>query len=112
MDRRKTTVAGLVLIWVGGLSLRGAAFGQLTAPALPWLSPFISIWALVGLSVLWWALNGVNVVKQWNRRPTLFLGGTYWKTKGPGVCFLEPITITSLRDVPVQDVVDKYAHPH
>lgn len=50
-------------------------------------------------------------MKQWNRRPVLFLGGTYWKTKGPGLCFIPPIAFTSLADIPVQDVVDKFTAP-
>lgn len=110
MDRRFLTVVGLALLWGVGFFLRGTAFAP-GAPAIALLAPLTSTWSLIALSVLWWALNGINVVKQWNRRPTLLLGGTYWKTKGPGLCFIEPITITSLHDIPVQDVVDKFTAP-
>ena len=112
MDSRAITVIGLVAIWVGGWFLQGiVATVPPGVPGISLLKTLISPWGQIALSFLWWGINGVNVVKQWNRRPTLLLGGTYWKTKGPGLCFIPPIAITSLRDVPVQDVVDKFTAP-
>ena len=112
MDSRSSTVIGLVAIWVGGWFLQGiVATVPPDVPGISLLKSLISPWGQIALSLLWWGINGVNVVKQWNRRPTLLLGGTYWKTKGPGLCFIPPIAITSLRDVPVQDVVDKFTAP-
>jgi regulator of protease activity HflC (stomatin/prohibitin superfamily) len=108
MNRRFMTIVGVVIIWVATWSLGTtglpAPSGRGTPLQLPIILP-------VALSLLWWVLNGINVVRQWERRPTLFLGGTYWRTKGPGLCFIEPITVTSLYDVPVQDVVDKFTAP-
>ena len=83
----------------------------------------LSLWALAGLSyfvhapifgilqvffltVVLYGLAGINVIKQWLRRPVLFFGGKYSGTYGPGIVWIEPISLWPLRfDVPVQDIV-------
>lgn len=107
MDRRTMTVAGIVGIWVLTFVLK-SSWLDLVGPR----SGFdIPLYVPLLLSVIWWAINSINVVRQWNRRPVLLFGGNYSGTKGPGVCFIEPLSMTTLPDVPVQDVVEDFVAP-
>lgn len=54
--------------------------------------------------ILWYIGLGINIIKEWERRPVLFLGK--WKNSyGPGFVFIDPLFHNILPDIPVQDVV-------
>jgi len=60
---------------------------------------------LLGLGVLY-LLGGINVVREWQRRPIL-LFGRYVKTIGPGLAWVDPLFHRRLDDVAVRDVVNE-----
>jgi regulator of protease activity HflC (stomatin/prohibitin superfamily) len=62
------------------------------------------LWILIG--VLWYVVNWINIVNEWNRRPVMFFG-RYVKTLEPGISLVEPLTHRTLSDVNVQDTVVK-----
>lgn len=67
---------------------------------------FLGFWAGVVITFVLYGLAGINVIKEWLRRPVLFFGGKYSGTYGPGIVWIEPISLWPLRyDVPVQDIV-------
>lgn len=76
-------------------------------PLLRWLFNFsldIS-WLTYGLGcVAIYIGSGINVVKQWNRRPVMRLG-KYTETLGPGVKWVDPILCSMLPDLSIQDYV-------
>jgi regulator of protease activity HflC (stomatin/prohibitin superfamily) len=69
-------------------------------PGLPELGLFVYLGGLV----LLYAVAGINMVKEWMRRPiTLF--GRYDRTVGPGLVWVDPIFHRRLGDVSVRDWV-------
>lgn len=68
-------------------------------------SPLTPPFFLLGFAVIY-VLSGINVIKEWERRPVL-LFGKYAKTAGPGLEWIEPAVHTLLDDVSVQDTVEE-----
>ncbi|HEV3076098.1 MAG TPA: SPFH domain-containing protein [Thermoanaerobaculia bacterium] len=60
---------------------------------------------LLGLAILY-LLGGINVVREWERRPIMLLG-RYVRTIGPGLEWVDPIFHRGLDDVSVRDVVNE-----
>jgi len=60
---------------------------------------------LLGLAILY-LLAGINVVREWERRPIMLLG-RYVRTIGPGLEWVDPIFHRGLDDVSVRDVVNE-----
>ena len=60
---------------------------------------------LLGLA-LFYLLGGINVVREWERRP-IMLFGRYVRTIGPGLDWVDPIFHRPLDDVAVRDVVNE-----
>ncbi|MBI4991782.1 MAG: SPFH domain-containing protein [Candidatus Harrisonbacteria bacterium] len=67
---------------------------------MPWMNVYVWL-AGVALS---YALSGINIVNEWDRRPVL-LFGRYIKTIGPGLCWVDPAFHRVLEDVSVQDMI-------
>lgn len=78
----------------------GLEYGEVIKYSPLTLFPFF-----IGLAVIY-VLSGINIVKEWERRPVL-LFGKYAKTAGPGFDWIEPAIHTILDDVLVQDVVEE-----
>jgi regulator of protease activity HflC (stomatin/prohibitin superfamily) len=60
---------------------------------------------LIGLALVY-AFSGINIVKEWLRRPIL-LFGRYMRTVGPGPAWVDPIFHRALGDVSVRDQVNE-----
>jgi regulator of protease activity HflC (stomatin/prohibitin superfamily) len=60
---------------------------------------------VLGLAFLY-LLGGINVVREWERRP-IMLFGRYVNTIGPGLAWVDPIFHRRLDDVAVRDVVNE-----
>jgi len=58
---------------------------------------------LVAFLGLCWALAGLHIINEWERRPVLRLG-RYVRTAGPGPVWVEPILHTVLSAISIQDV--------
>jgi regulator of protease activity HflC (stomatin/prohibitin superfamily) len=90
-----------VIVWTAlGLVLHSiAASGGTTLPAIG-LAGY-----LAGLALIY-VVCGINVVREWLRRPVL-LFGRYVNTIGPGLAWVDPIFHRCLNDVAVRDVVNE-----
>src|SRR5215471_12978603 len=66
-------------------------------------APWVDVTWLVGTLLLCWALAGVHIINEWERRPVLRLG-RYVATAGPGPVWIEPILHSVLLPFSVQDV--------
>ena len=64
----------------------------------------VNIWTYLSVMVVWYFINWINIIKEWERRPVL-LFGKYQGTYGPGFVLIEPILHTILSDISVQDIV-------
>jgi regulator of protease activity HflC (stomatin/prohibitin superfamily) len=64
----------------------------------------VSITLYLLVLAVWYGLNWINMVNEWERRPVMRFG-RYISTAGPGLVFVEPLIHTVLKDVPVQDIV-------
>ena len=64
----------------------------------------VSLITYLVVEVVIYGFSGCNIIRQWDRRPVLFMGGKYSYTAGPGFLWIEPALHLVLRDVPVQDV--------
>ncbi len=90
---------GLSIIWIVCCGVVGAVYfsdHSLFNP-LPYLP--------IGVVALY-ALSGINIIKEWMRRPVL-LFGKYNRTAGPGFCWIEPAFHSVMSDVSVQDVTQE-----
>lgn len=64
----------------------------------------VQTWLYLAVVAVWYVLNWINMVNEWNRRPVL-LFGKYKYTAGPGLVFIEPLIHTVLDDVMICDQV-------
>jgi regulator of protease activity HflC (stomatin/prohibitin superfamily) len=98
--RRAVFWLGIVAWTVLSLALHSiAASGGVGVPAIG-LPGYLG-----GLAVIY-GLCGINVVREWLRRPVL-LFGRYVKTIGPGLAWVDPVFHRCLADVAVRDVVNE-----
>jgi regulator of protease activity HflC (stomatin/prohibitin superfamily) len=90
-----------VVAWSAlGLALHSiAATGGTALPAIGLFG------YLAGLALIY-VLCGINVVREWLRRPVL-LFGRYVNTIGPGLAWVDPVFHRCLGDVAVRDVVNE-----
>lgn len=113
MSSRTRVIAGFIVlafitfIW-NNVLFQGAHMGPVQDMAIPaaiTASPLHLPWFVIaGVFILWYAMNWVNIVNEWNRRPVM-LFGRYARTLGPGIQLLEPIMFTTLYDRSIQDQV-------
>ncbi len=90
-----------VLAWTAlGFVLHSVATSGSTA------LPAIGLAGYVAGLMLIYVLCGINIVREWLRRPVL-LFGRYVNTIGPGLAWVDPIFHRSLDDVAVRDVVNE-----
>lgn len=110
--RRINTILGWVLIALIYFILNWITVdvgdGYRPVPTHPYTIPLA--WCLI-VAAIWYLINWIHAIKEWNRRPVLLLG-RYVKTVGPGLAFVEPLFYQTLDDVPVQDVVVRVNAEH
>ncbi len=99
MFSRRVVVSALLAAWVFCCIAVGFMLEERTL-----LFYFLSLFGLV----LIYFFGGLNIIKEWVRRPTM-LFGNYYKAYGPtsllGLAWIEPLFLTQLPDRSIQDIV-------
>lgn len=95
------------IFWVAAIAWTGLTLALHSAAAASGAGmPLVGLTGyLAGLALIY-VLCGINVVREWLRRPVL-LFGRYVKTIGPGLAWVDPIFHRCLADVAVRDVVNE-----
>lgn len=83
---------------------RSLLFLGLVVVGFAYMRGYESLSVCAAALLVWYILVGVNVVKQWDRRPVLRFG-KYIRTLEPGLSWVDPLIHSVLDDVFVKDNV-------